>query len=284
MTLFSSVLPPHKMVALYQEQIDLMRKIYQVPSKVMQELHKQMSAKHYYGFRITRSADDDVRNYLMNLRQSHPSNDDGNMLAIKGIADAIKHIREFRKDARGETYNVKDGKLVSAEITKLELRMMENDMAFRDTMRHHFPKAYNHVTIKKRRPDERSTGTGIVLPLTAHLGETLCPPYAWKWNVQNKGLDCVESGKRRYLVMDLQSEPKDYLVKEGIESFKATLVDFAFKHRGRKFEPEVHFDWWVLRKGTMEDDLVGVGKDIHSAYALIDRRYNSRATSTLLGD
>ena len=284
MTLFSNVLPPHKMVALYQEQIDLMRKIYQVPSKVMQELHKQMSAKHYYGFRITRSADDDVRDNLKNIRQSHPSNDEGQMLAIKGIADAIKHIREFRKDARGETYNVKDGKLVSAEITKLELRMMENDMAFRDTMRHHFPKAYNHVTIKKRRPDERSTGTGIILPLTSHGGETLCPPYAWKWNVQNQGLDCVESGKRRYLVMNLQSEPKDYLVKEGIESFKATLVDFAFKHRGTRFTPEVHFDWWVLRKGTMEDDLVGVGKDIHSAYALIDRRYNSRATSTLLGD
>ena len=282
MTLFSNVLPPHKMVALYQEQIDMMRKIYQVPSKVVQELHKQMSAKHYYGFRITRSADDDVRNYLMNLRQSHPSNDDGQMLAIKGIADAIKHIREFRKDARGETYNVKDRKIVSAEITKLELRMMENDMAFRDTMRSHFPKAYNHVTIKKRRPDVK--GTGLPLPLTNHLGETLCPPYAWKWNVQNQGLDCVESGKRRYLVMNLQSEPKDYLVKEGIESFKATLVDFAFKHRGTRFTPEVHFDWWVLRKGTMEDDLVGVGKDIHSAYALIDRRYNSRATSTLLGD
>ena len=282
MTLFSNVLPPHKMVALYQEQIDMMRKIYQVPSKVMQELHKQMSAKHYYGFRITRSADDDVRDYLFNLRQSHPSNDEGQMLAIKGIADAIKHIREFRKDARGETYNVKDRKIVSAEITKLELRMMENDMAFRDTMRSHFPKAYNHVTIKKRRPDAQ--GTGLPVPLTAHLGETLCPPYAWKWNVQNKGLDCVESGKRRYLVMDLKSEPKDYLVKEGIESFKATLVDFAFKHRGTRFTPEVHFDWWVLRKSTMEDDLVGVGKDIHSAYALIERRYNSRATSTLLGD
>ena len=218
----------------------------------------------------------------MNLRQSHPSNDDGQMLAIKGIADAIKHIREFRKDARGETYNVKDGKIVSAEITKLELRMMENDMAFRDTMRSHFPKAYNHVTIKKRRPDAQ--GTGLPLPLTNHLGETLCPPYASKWNVQNQGLDCVESGKRRYLVMDLKSEPKDYLVKEGIESFKATLVDFAFKNRGTKFQPEVHSDWWVLRKKTMEDDLVGVGKDIHSAYALIERRYNSRATSTLLGD
>ena len=282
MTLFSNVLPPHKMVALYQEQIDMMRKIYQVPSKVVNELHKQMSAKHYYGFRITRSADDDVRDYLMNLRQSHPSNDEGQMLAIKGIADAIKHIREFRKEARGETYNVKDRKIVSAEITKLELRMMENDMAFRDTMRHHFPKAYNHVTIKKRRPDAQ--GTGLPLPLTNHLGETLCPPYAWKWNVQNKGLDCVESGKRRYLVMDLKSEPKDYLVKEGIESFKATLVDFAFKHRGTRFTPEVHFDWWVLRKKTMEDDLVGVGKDIHSAYSLIERRYNSRATSTLLGD
>jgi hypothetical protein len=84
--------------------------------------------------------------------------------------------------------------------------------------------------------------------------------------------------------MDLKSEPKDYLVKEGIESFKATLVDFAFKNRGTKFQPEVHSDWWVLRKKTMEDDLVGVGKDIHSAYSLIERRYNSRATSTLLGD
>ena len=282
MTLFSNVLPPHKMVALYQEQIDMMRKIYQVPYKVMQELHKQMSAKHYYGFRITRSADDDVRNYLMNLRQSHPSNDEGQMLAIKGIADAIKHIREFRKEARGETYNVKDRKIVSAEITKLELRMMENDMAFADTMRHHFPKAHTRVTIRKRRPDVK--GTGLPLPLTDHFGETLCPPYAWKWNVQNKGLDYVESGKRRYLVMDLKTEPKDYLVKEGIESFKATLVDFAFKHRGTRFTPEVHFDWWVLRKKTMEDDLVGVGKDIHSAYSLIERRYNSRATSTLLGD
>ena len=47
MTLFSNVLPPHKMVALYQEQIDMMRKIYQVPSKVVQELHKQMTAKHF---------------------------------------------------------------------------------------------------------------------------------------------------------------------------------------------------------------------------------------------
>jgi hypothetical protein len=204
------------------------------------------------------------------------------MLAIKGIADAIKHIREFRKDARGETYNVKDRKIVSAEITKLELRMMENDMAFRDTMRSHFPKAYTNVKIRKRRPDAK--GTGLPLPLTDHFGETLCPPYAWKWNVQNQGLDCVESGKRRYLVMDLKSEPKDYLVKEGIESFKATLVDFAFKYRGTKFKPEVHSDWWVLRKKTMEDDLVGVGKDIHSAYSLIERRYNSRATSTLLGD
>ena len=277
MTLFSSVLPPHKMVDLYQEQIDLMRKIYQVPSKVMQELHKQMTARHFYGFSITRSMDDDVRNYLMNLRQSAPTKDDSTMLAIKGIADAIKHIREFRKDARGETYNVKDGKLVCAEMDKLELRMMQNDMAFLDTMRHHFPKAYNNVTIKKRRPDN-------VYPLTSHLGETLCPPYTWKWKVQNQGLDCVESGKRRYLVMDLKSEPKDYLVEEGIESFKATLVDFAFKHRGTKFDPEVHFDWWVLRKKTMEDDLVGVGKDIHSAYSLIERRYNSRATSTLLGD
>ena len=82
MTIFSSVLPPHKMVALYQEQIDMMRKIYQVPSEVVQELHKQMSAKHYYGFRITRSADDDVRDNLFNLRQSHPSNDEGQMLAI----------------------------------------------------------------------------------------------------------------------------------------------------------------------------------------------------------
>tara|TARA_X000001388_G_scaffold39157_2_gene27628 strand:+ start:182 stop:1024 length:843 start_codon:yes stop_codon:yes gene_type:complete len=280
MTLFSSVLPPHKMVDLYQEQIDLMRKIYQVPSKVMQELHKQMTDRHYYGFRITRSADDDVRNYLMNLRQSHPSNDDGQMLAIKGIADAIKHIREFRKDARGETYNVEDGKLVSKELSKLELRMMQNDMAFLDTMRHHFPKAYNNVKIKKRRPDKNYQAH----PLTDHFGETLCPPYTWKWKVQNQGLDCVESGKRKYLVMDLKSEPKDYLVEEGIESFKATLVDFAFKRRGTKFEPEVHSDWWVLRKKTMEDDLVGVGKDIHSAYSLIERRYNSRATSTLLGD
>jgi hypothetical protein len=277
MTLFSNVLPPHKMVDLYQEQIDMMRKIYQVPSKVVQELHKQMTAKHFYGFSINRNFDDDVRDYLMNLRQSAPTKDDSTMLAIKGIADAIKHIREFRKDARGETYNVKDGKLVCAEMDKLELRMMQNDMAFLDTMRHHFPKAYSRVTIKKRRPDS-------VYPLTSHLGETLCPPYTWKWKVQNKGLDCVESGKRRYLVMDLQSEPKDYLVEEGIESFKATLVDFAFKHRGTKFDPEVHFDWWVLRKKTMEDDLVGVGKDIHSAYSLIERRYNSRATSTLLGD
>ena len=160
--------------------------------------------------------------------------------------------------------------------------MMENDMAFRDTMRSHFPKAYSQVKIKNRRPDAK--GTGLPLPLTDHFGETLCPPYAWKWNVQNKGLDCVESGKRRYLVMDLKSEPKDYLVEEGIESFKALLVDFAFKRRGTKFEPEVHSDWWVLRKKTMEDDLVGVGKDIHSAYSLIERRYNSRATSTLLGD
>jgi hypothetical protein len=269
------------MVALYQEQIDMMRKIYQVPSKVVQELHKQMTAKHFYGFSITRSMDDEVRDYLMNLRQSAPTKDDSTMLAIKGIADAIKHIREFRKDARGETYNVKDGKIVCAEVDKLELRMMQNDTAFRDTMRHHFPKAYTNVTIKKRRPN---LNTESVYPLTAHLGETLCPPYTWKWKVQNKGLDCVESGKRRYLVMDLQSEPKDYLVEEGIESFKATLVDFAFKHRGTKFEPEVHFDWWVLRKKTMEDDLVGVGKDIHSAYSLIERRYNSRATSTLLGD
>jgi len=281
MTIFSNVLPPHKMVALYQEQIDMMRKIYQVPSKVVQELHKQMTAKHFYGFSITRSMDDDVRDYLMNLRQSAPTKDDSTMLAIKGIADAIKHIREFRKDARGENYNVKDGKLVCAELDKLELRMMQNDMAFRDAMRHHFPKAYTNVTIKKRRPN---LNTESVYPLTSHLGETLCPPYTWKWKVQNKGLDCVESGKRRYLVMDLQSEPKDYLVEEGIESFKATLVDFAFKHRGTKFEPEVHFDWWVLRKKTMEDDLVGVGKDIHSAYSLIERRYNSRATSTLLGD
>ena len=284
MTLFSNVLPPHKMVALYQEQIDMMRKIYQVPSKVMQELHNQMTAKHFYGFSINRNLDDDVRDYLMNLRQSAPTKDESTMLAIKGIADAIKHIREFRKDARGETYNVKDGKIVSAEITpKLELRMMENDMAFRDTMRSYFPKAYSQVTIKKRRPDAKGTGC-MPLPLTSHFGETLCPPYAWKWNVQNKGLDCVESGKRRYLVMDLKSEPKDYLVEEGIESFKATLVDFAFKRRGTKFEPEVHSDWWVLRKKTMEDDLVGVGKDIHSAYSLIERRYNSRATSTLLGD
>ena len=282
MTLFSNVLPPHKMVALYQEQIDMMRKIYQVPSKVVQELHKQMTAKHFYGFSINRNFDDDVRDYLMNLRQSAPTKDDSTMLAIKGIADAIKHIREFRADARGETYNVKDGKLVSVEITKLELRMMENDMAFRDTMRSHFPKAYGRVNIKKRRPDAK--GTGLPLPLTDHFGETLCPPYAWKWNVQNQGLDCVESGKRRYLVMDLKSEPKDYLVEEGIESFKATLVDFAFKRRGTKFDPEVHRDWWVLRKKTMEDDLVGVGKDIHSAYSLIERRYNSRATSTLLGD
>ena len=282
MTLFSNVLPPHKMVALYQEQIDMMRKIYQVPSKVVQELHKQMTAKHFYGFSINRNFDDDVRDYLMNLRQSAPTKDDSTMLAIKGIADAIKHIREFRADARGENYNVKDRKIVSVEITKLELRMMENDMAFRDTMRSHFPKAYGRVNIKKRRPDAK--GTGLPLPLTNHLGETLCPPYAWKWNVQNKGLDCVESGKRRYLVMDLKSEPKEYLVKEGIESFKALLVDFAFKRRGTKFEPEVHSDWWVLRKKTMEDDLVGVGKDIHSAYSLIERRYNSRATSTLLGD
>ena len=168
MTLFSNVLPPHKMVALYQEQIDMMRKIYQGPSKVVQELHKQMTAKHFYGFSINRNFDDDVRDYLMNLRQSAPTKDDSTMLAIKGIADAIKHIREFRKDARGETYNVKDGKIVSAEITKLELRMMENDMAFRDTMRSHFPKAYNHVTIKKRRPDAQ--GTGLPLPLTNHLG------------------------------------------------------------------------------------------------------------------
>jgi hypothetical protein len=270
------------MVALYQEQIDMMRKIYQVPSKVMHELHKQMTDKHFYGFSINRSFEDDVKDYLMNLRQSAPTKDDSTMLAIKGIADAIKHIREFRKEARGETYNVKDRKIVSAEITKLELRMMENDMAFRDTMRSHFPKAYTNVKIRKRRPDAK--GTGLPLPLTDHFGETLCPPYAWKWNVQNQGLDCVESGKRRYLVMDLKSEPKDYLVKEGIESFKATLVDFAFKNRGTKFEPEVHRDWWVLRKKTMEDDLVGVGKDIHSAYSLIERRYNSRATSTLLGD
>ena len=281
MTLFSNVLPPHKMVALYQEQIDMMRKIYQVPSKVVQELHKQMTAKHFYGFSINRNFDDDVRDYLMNLRQSAPTKDESTMLAIKGIADAIKHIREFRADARGETYNVKDGKIVCADLDRLELRMMENDMAFRDTMRSHFPKAYTNVTIKKRRPN---LNTESVYPLTSHLGETLCPPYTWKWKVQNKGLDCVESGKRRYLVMDLQSEPKDYLVEEGIESFKATLVDFAFKHRGTKFEPEVHFDWWVLRKKTMEDDLVGVGKDIHSAYSLIERRYNSRATSTLLGD
>ena len=280
MTLFSNVLPPHKMVALYQEQIDMMRKIYQVPSKVMHELHKQMTDRHFYGFSINRNFDDDVRNYLMNLRQSAPTKDEGHMLAIKGIADAIKHIREFRKDARGETYNVKDGNLVSAEITKLELRMMENDMAFRDTMRSHFPKAYNHVKIRKRRPDKNYQAHS----LTDHFGETLCPPYAWKWNVQNQGLDCVESGKRRYLVMDLKSEPKDYLVEEGIESFKALLVDFAFKNRGTKFQPEVHSDWWVLRKKTMEDDLVGVGKDIHSAYSLIERRYNSRATSTLLGD
>ena len=281
MTLFSNVLPPHKMVALYQEQIDMMRKIYQVPSKVVQELHKQMTAKHFYGFSINRNFDDDVRDYLINLRQSAPTKDDSTMLAIKGIADAIKHIREFRKDARGETYNVKDGKIVCADLDRLELRMMENDMAFRDTMRSHFPKAYTNVTIKKRRPN---LNTESVYPLTSHLGETLCPPYTWKWKVQNKGLDCVESGKRRYLVMDLQSEPKDYLVEEGIESFKATLVDFAFKNRGTKFQPEVHSDWWVLRKKTMEDDLVGVGKDIHSAYSLIERRYNSRATSTLLGD
>ena len=281
MTLFSNVLPPHKMVALYQEQIDMMRKIYQVPSKVVQELHKQMTAKHFYGFSINRNFDDDVRDYLMNLRQSAPTKDESTMLAIKGIADAIKHIREFRADARGETYNVKDGKIVCADLDRLELRMMENDMAFRDTMRSHFPKAYTNVTIKKRRPN---LNTESVYPLTSHLGETLCPPYTWKWKVQNKGLDCVESGKRRYLVMDLQSEPKDYLVKEGIESFKATLVDFAFKNRGTKFQPEVHSDWWVLRKKTMEDDLVGVGKDIHSAYSLIERRYNSRATSTLLGD
>ena len=281
MTIFSNVLPPHKMVALYQEQIDMMRKIYQVPSKVVQELHKQMTAKHFYGFSITRSMDDEVRDYLMNLRQSAPTKDDSTMLAIKDIADAIKHIREFRADARGETYNVKDGKIVCADLDRLELRMMENDMAFRDTMRSHFPKAYTNVTIKKRRPN---LNTESVYPLTAHLGETLCPPYTWKWKVQNKGLDCVESGKRRYLVMDLQSEPKDYLVEEGIESFKALLVDFAFKRRGTKFQPEVHSDWWVLRKKTMEDDLVGVGKDIHSAYSLIERRYNSRATSTLLGD
>lgn len=280
MTLFSNVLPPHKMVALYQEQIDMMRKIYQVPSKVVQELHKQMTAKHFYGFSINRNFDDDVRDYLMNLRQSAPTKDDSTMLAIKGIADAIKHIREFRADARGEIYNVKDGKIVCADLDKLELRMMENDRAFRDTMRNHFPKAYGRVKIRKRRPDKNYQAH----PLTDHFGETLCPPYTWKWKVQNQGLDCVESGKRRYLVIDLQSEPKDYLVKEGIESFKATLVDFAFKNRGTKFEPEVHSDWWVLRKGTMEDDLVGVGKDIHSAYALIDRRYNSRATSTLLGD
>lgn len=279
MTLFSSVLNYRNMMDLYQEQIDLMRKIYQVPSKVMKELHKQMTARHYYGFHVPRHgrADDDVVDYLMNLRNSHPNKDESNMLVIKGIADAIKHIREFRKDTRGETYNVEDGKLVSKELSKLELRMMENDLAFLDTMRHNFPKAHNNVTIKKRRPDN-------VYPLTSHLGETLCPPYTWKWKVQNKGLDCVESGKRKYLVMDLQSEPKDYLVEEGIESYKATLVDFAFKRRGTKFEPEVHFDWWVLRKKTMEDDLVGVGKDIHSAYSLIERRYNSRATSTLLGD
>tara|TARA_R100000654_G_scaffold16486_1_gene34511 strand:+ start:2431 stop:3240 length:810 start_codon:yes stop_codon:yes gene_type:complete len=269
------------MVALYQEQIDMMRKIYQVPSKVVQELHKQMTAKHFYGFSINRNFDDDVRDYLMNLRQSAPTKDESTMLAIKGIADAIKHIREFRADARGETYNVKDGKIVCADLDRLELRMMENDMAFRDTMRSHFPKAYTNVTIKKRRPN---LNTESVYPLTSHLGETLCPPYTWKWKVQNKGLDCVESGKRRYLVMDLQSEPKDYLVEEGIESFKALLVDFAFKRRGTKFQPEVHSDWWVLRKKTMEDDLVGVGKDIHSAYSLIERRYNSRATSTLLGD
>ena len=281
MTIFSNVLPPHKMVALYQEQIDMMRKIYQVPSKVVQELHKQMTAKHFYGFSINRNFDDDVRDYLMNLRQSAPTKDESTMLAIKGIADAIKHIREFRADARGETYNVKDGKIVCADLDRLELRMMENDMAFRDTMRSHFPKAYTNVTIKKRRPN---LNTESVYPLTAHLGETLCPPYTWKWKVQNKGLDCVESGKRRYLVMDLQSEPKDYLVEEGIESFKALLVDFAFKRRGTKFQPEVHSDWWVLRKKTMEDDLVGVGKDIHSDYSLIERRYNSRATSTLLGD
>jgi len=281
MTIFSNVLPPHKMVALYQEQIDMMRKIYQVPSKVVQELHKQMTAKHFYGFSINRNFDDDVRDYLMNLRQSAPTKDESTMLAIKGIADAIKHIREFRADARGETYNVKDGKIVCADLDRLELRMMENDMAFRDTMRSHFPKAYTNVTIKKRRPN---LNTESVYPLTSHLGETLCPPYTWKWKVQNKGLDCVESGKRRYLVMDLQSEPKDYLVEEGIESFKALLVDFAFKRRGTKFQPEVHSDWWVLRKKTMEDDLVGVGKDIHSAYSLIERRYNSRATSTLLGD
>jgi|TARA_X000001382_G_scaffold46179_1_gene31179 hypothetical protein len=282
MTLFKNVLPSTKMVELYNEDIKRLASLYGMGSDIIRLLAKQCT--HRYFYEISNNADEgtDEFLYFQNFAKSVGGNI-AHALPLLSVAKLMRAIRKIRKESRGDIYNPVKGKdyLEATFSNSLQKRILENQVSFSNSLAMNFPKAHGTIHIKIREPK------GYKGDVFERSGHVISAPYNWKWTVENEGIAVVQSGKRLMFTLKAEYIPKEKLLKDGIKSYKVTLLDPVWSKDRRKsyydFEPKINQDWWILKKETMDEDLIGVGEDVHSARSLIERRYTSRATKTLLG-
>jgi len=292
--LFKKVLPPNKMVDLYNNDIKRLASMYDMNANVIGNIAEQSNKNYFYRIRNTgdKNADDGVYSYLDNFEKS-VDGDLEDALPLTYVGNLIRKIRGIRKDSRGDIYKVtKNGGLSATFNNQLENRKIANQVAFSNSLSRNFPKASGEINVK---PREANSDFGREVYL--ENGKKVSAPYNWKWTVEDEGIDVVQSGKRKLFTLkaeitnkvDAKGEPFGIwktLAQEGIKAYRCILLDPVFfkgSRYGYTFNPVVHENWWVLKKETMDEDLIGVGKDIHSAHSLIDRRYNTRAKNVLVG-
>ena len=278
MNLFKSGLAsPNRIIDAYNDTIRSIVKTYDVPKDVVKEVFNIRDS--YYKQIDKDNLSDESCEWLANFDASceavyHTSGIPKPLDDMYGYANHIRQYRKTKTNKKGGFTSMKD------KYSDVVLRN------FADTLDKNFSRASSDRVFRIKVGDN-DYDKGYTAPSENNHYHIVNLSLTWSKNIYAYDLAVIPNGKRNVLTLTITPDPYRHLESEGIQCFRGNFLDVRFKHRGRgqygyEFVPEYLKDQVLLVKETSDGKMFGVGKSIHKARSLLERRQNAKVMKSML--
>lgn len=286
MNLFKSGLAsPNRIIDAYNDTIRNIVRTYDIPKDIVKEVFNIKDS--YYKQMDKGNLSDESDEWLANFEASCDAvyNTSGIPKPLDDMYGYASHIRQYRK-----TKTNKKGGFTSMKDKYSDI-VLRN---FADTLDKNFSRASSdrvfRIMVGSNDYDKGYTAPdneGSTQYASGSYSHIVNLSLTWSKNVFDNDLDVIPNGKRNVLTLTLTPDPYRHLESEGIQCFRGNFLDVRFKHRGRgqygyEFVPEYLKDQVLLVKETSDGKMFGVGKSIHKARSLLERRQNAKVMKSML--
>ena len=278
MNLFKSGLAsPNRIIDAYNDTIRSIVQTYDVPKDVVKEVFNIRDS--YYKQIDKDNLSDESCEWLANFDASceavyHTSGIPKPLDDMYGYANHIRQYRKTKTNKKGGFTSMKD------KYSDIVLRN------FADTLDKNFSRASSDRVFRII-VGGSDCDKGYTAPSEYNHYHIVNLSLTWSKNIYAYDLAVIPNGKRNVLTLTLTPDPYKHLESEGIHCFRGNFLDVRFKHRGRgqygyEFVPEYLKDQVLLVKETSDGKMFGVGKSIHKARSLLERRQNAKVMKSML--